>query len=121
MLRFVSLSLVLFQVLFMDLYVPAHTRGLITLGPAGEDVPSCCAPRPAAHPRSGDHHAPTSEDRSHCAVGYLASMYVPVEPFVIVLSPQEAVRLAHDRGVAQVRSVDQPTGFWPLGPPRAAA
>lgn len=110
--RPVCWALILFQVLFLNLFVPGHTRGAITL-PGTPEKSSCCEIKASC----GEKKMPTQEDRKCCAVCFLASHYTPVEPFVIELRAQYLIRQAHEAAVAQIRSRDFPTPFWPAAPP----
>lgn len=112
--RFTCWALVLFQCVFLNVFVPLHTRGAVTL--AGKStVASCCA-RPESDRK---HETPTPDDKKSCAVCYLVSAYVPVTPVVLELQYRELVRQAHDNAVAQVQAVDFHIPFWASGPPVA--
>lgn len=106
-------ALVIFQFFFLNVFLPGHTRGAITID-GKSSVASCCEGRP------GKKHSPTRQDRQCCAVCYLAAHYVPVEPFVFEMDAMERLREAHEAAVAQVCSLDFPTPFWPAGPPAIA-
>lgn len=110
--------LILFQVLFLNLFVPGHTRGAITLAENCDGkVASCCEMKKTKDPK----HVPTPEERRCCAVCYLASTYVPIDPIVVFFDFRELIRQSHELAVAQVRSLDYPAPFWPVGPPSLAA
>lgn len=123
--RATALFLVLFQALFLNVFVPVHTRGAITLGGAGRvevsaagEKGGCCAARSGHEP--GRRQAPTPQDRKCCAVCYLASTYVPAEPVSHEMALREWIELAHDWAVAQVKRAEFPAPFWPVGPPVVA-
>lgn len=119
--RFAVWSVILFQFFFVNVFLPVHTRGSITLNgassctndAAAKETRSCCSSKK-------DSHIPTSEDRKCCAVCYVGSMYTPVDPITLELVLRESLELSHDQAVAQVRSLDFPTPFWPVGPPAVA-
>jgi hypothetical protein len=114
--RVTSWALVIFQCLFLNVFVPLHTRGAISLdGKSRGGTASCCS-----KPDPGSKHeknSPTPEDRRSCAVCYLVSAYVPVDPVILEHELRECVRLAHDAAAAQVRNVDYHIPFWAAGPP----
>lgn len=133
--RVVTWSLLVFQALFVNVFLPAHTRGAITLKAGGQGMSlssrcespgntgapraapaSCCAPM-GRDPHPQKPAQPTPSDRACCAVCYIASLYVPVVPFDLALDLRDFVREAHDRAVAQVRSIAVETGFWANAPP----
>lgn len=119
--RITALLLLAFQALFLNFFLPAHTRGLITLsaqkgGGGGGDTPSCC---------ESEHHPsrpvqPTQDQKRDCAVCYLASIYIPVDPVRLYQPHHDWVRLAHEHAVAQVRSLGTPLPFWSTAPPQDA-
>jgi|GEM_PF-4988707 len=88
------------------IFVPAHKRGMITMGPREAD--SCCAPvvKPVTccdeevvethDPTSSDEpekkdHEPTQRDIANCAVCYWCAIVLPIEVTTIDLSPSGIV------------------------------
>src|SRR5262245_48829752 len=77
--RMIALFLLIFPAFFLNIVVPGHTRGLITLAGGGASpdsqrqiTDSCCA----SHSH-GSHSAPSQKDRANCAICHLAARYTP--------------------------------------------
>ncbi len=67
--------LLVYQALFLNVFLPAHTRGAVTLD--GRHAAACCCE--ADVPRSGKPPAvPSGRDRDHCAVCQFAAGLTPV-------------------------------------------
>jgi len=57
------LALLLYEAMFLNVLVPIHTRGAITLD--GKSVRSCCA---AHESQKSSQRTPTQKDRENCAI-----------------------------------------------------
>lgn len=93
--RLATILLLLYQAAFLNVFVPAHTRGQFTLDdrtPAAARISAagCCAPHSSS--RTPGDHTPTPADRANCAVCHLATHYTP--PPVTELRP-EPLGFAH--------------------------
>ena len=76
--RGTALLLILFQALLLNVVIPGHTRGIITLSGRSaindlRDVGwgGCC------QKHSGSENQPTQKDRAQCAICHLAARITP--------------------------------------------
>jgi hypothetical protein len=96
--RLATILLLVYQAVFLNVFIPAHTRGQFTLddrtpSPATAHLTrgggGCCAPHSSSRPSDP---TPTPADRANCAVCHLATHYTP--PPVTDLRP-EPLGFAH--------------------------
>ena len=117
--RFALWLFILWQVFWMNIFIPGHTRGAY-----GEVGGGCCAPavKSASCCKAGKpegQQPPTEEQKQRCVVCYIAKGYTVATAFVVELAPSgRAVERIHARQ-AQVRSVRFELPFYPIGPPAA--
>jgi hypothetical protein len=80
--RVTSVFLLAFQAFFLNIVVPGHTRGVITLtgrsdaggaGAASMSGSSCCHTEARKAPEDSSRKAPTPKDRAECAVCHIAA------------------------------------------------
>jgi hypothetical protein len=133
------LALLAFQAFFLTIVVPGHLRGAVTLtgtrAPIGLSelglsaagaCPMCCAsdaPQDGARPNSpaaSKNHAPTSKDRSECAICHIAAaLMVPpaieLAPAMAPLRSTEAAAVSRAVPLLRARMIRQDRA-----PPRAA-
>lgn len=64
--RWTGLFLLVFQSLFLNVIVPGHARGMITMDGRG-GCPACCCRAASTGDRS-HRQAPTPADRANCAI-----------------------------------------------------
>ena len=63
---------ILFQFVWLNIVLPVHTRGIVTVGESC-DAGSCCA-----HKVDKSHKTPTREDQKHCAIcAFAAALSIP--------------------------------------------
>jgi len=63
---------IFFQFVWLNIVLPVHTRGIVTIGESC-DSRSCCA-----HKDGKSHHTPTREDQKHCAIcAFAAALSIP--------------------------------------------
>lgn len=74
------IALVVFQSLWLNVIIPGHTRGAITL-PGFKSTPDTCCKQ------DSKKQAPSDDRASHCAVCFFAARLSM--PVVIDLTPQE--------------------------------
>ncbi len=110
--RSVRILFILWQAAWLNVVVPGHTRGAITL-PDG--VPhSCCSQNGMQHDQPA---SPTQNDRAHCAICYFAAGLSTPVYFEFHLN------LLGFREVATFPRVHQPVPadcnlpYFPCGPP----
>ena len=84
-LRRLLLALLLgYQAFFLNVVLPGHTRGAVTLDGRHTGA-SCCCDDAAAKPKSGAPSGPSERDRNACAVCSFAARLTP--PPVVDLVP----------------------------------
>lgn len=125
-LRFIFLA---YLAWLLVLFLPAHTRGQITLGPrdgattAPTTTRSCCDADEdhgvaTTHPIS---KSPTSKDRANCAICFWAAGILPTAPFVFhIVLVEQSLERAHAY-TAQVRVVACRLNQFGRDPPFALA
>ena len=113
--------LAIYVLLWFNVVVPGHTRGMLTMpggkGSEKSGVESCCSSRSAGPNKD---HKPTREQQRRCAVCYVAATYSVPVVLAIDLRPAERVAIANVAALAQVRSIEFPAPYWPIGPPGLA-
>ena len=118
-------SIILFQFLWLNVVIPGHTRGMITVpgsfaNCAPEPSAEVCCPITAGGDRDNEN-TPTPEQRRCCAVCYVAAGYTLPPIFQIDLTPADLIHDAPQRAVTQVASHHTPLPYFPNGPPTPAA
>jgi hypothetical protein len=113
---------ILLQVVWLNVVLPGHTRGVVTL--PGTSVAretasphACCGG--AARPKTNDPSSPTPRERAHCAVCFFAAHMAPPAPVVCELLPHGLVEQLAPRPSPAVVSVERPTIYLGRGPPNA--
>ncbi len=91
------IALLIFQGLWLNVILPGHTRGLVTLpgstvqNKAGDDCGSCCTP----NPETSQDESQSDENRAaRCAVCFFAMRVTP--PPVVDLRPPAMALLGID-------------------------
>jgi hypothetical protein len=76
--------LLVYQFLFLNVLLPGHTRGAITLD--GKHAPRCCCCNGGG---GGDQKpgTPSQRDRDHCAICDFAARVTTPEVFILRLDP----------------------------------
>jgi hypothetical protein len=107
--------------LFLNVFVPMHTRGAVVLEVKGQTGAvaearggggGCCAADGPAEERK-----PDSRDRARCAVCYLVATYVPAIPTSLDLEPAGLVARVREHVLAQVTGMLRALPYFPSGPP----
>ena len=120
--RWCCWSLILFQFLWLNVVIPGHTRGAITIPDTTTGArtiapaDSCCA-LPAPSPDGADDDRPSPDERRRCAVCYQAAGYTLPPVFNIDLAPVGLSACVHERPTMQVASRHIPLPYFPAGPP----
>jgi hypothetical protein len=112
--RSAALALLLYEAMFLNVLVPGHTRGAITL--SGGAVASCCA----SHQSRSSQHVPTQKDRENCAVcNFAARMSTP--PVISWTMPKLGlVQLLPFPPPSVATSIDRRLPYLSRGPPSLA-
>jgi hypothetical protein len=115
--RSARLILAAYVLVWFTMFVPSHTRGVVTVPGAKQDSlsatgsHSCCP--------SGKSDKPTKEQRKQCAVCFVASALSTPIVYVVQMRPIDCIGVASIHPDAQVLSNDFPAPYWPTGPPAA--
>lgn len=78
------LFLLVYQAIFLNVVLPGHTRGAITLSGKAESSMGCDCCQDKQH---GDRGTPTPKDRQNCALCHLAARITP-PPVVTMTLPE---------------------------------
>jgi len=118
-------ALLVFQVIWLNVIVPGHTRGVVTLAGAPTAEESChpvaktkCCPSKAG--RAGEESEPPVDDderKANCAVCYFAARMAPPPAVDLLPSPLEIVRLASPALPESVDSLETLPTYYGRGPP----
>ena len=112
--------LIAFQVLFLNVVVPGHTRGVITLsGRSSSPVPQSSGCGGCCPTRGDPADAPTEEDKANCAVCFFAARITPppVVDFQLTMLGLREVMPLPPRAV--VVTPDLPVPYDGRAPPAA--
>ena len=80
------IAFVIFELVWLNVIIPGHTRGAVTMPCAcehsdtAEACPLCAAAKTA-------HHVPTSRDREHCALCFFAA-HLSIPPVIDLSAPK---------------------------------
>jgi hypothetical protein len=119
-LRLLRLILAIYVFAWLNIIVPGHTRGAITV--AGSEktgktqLASCCS---TSTSKSKDGN-PTPDQKQRCGVCFVAAIYTIPVIYRFHVDLLELTQILHDRAVSQLLKLDFPTPFWPVGPPVGA-
>ncbi len=118
-------SFILFQVFWLNIFIPGHIRGAITVNGSEDDcclpkqvqvvADSCCAP--VDKPVKGDQ--PTQDQKNRCAICYMVKGYSFPVIFTFDL---EFTGNSHQRFaeyVSQIQETEFSFPYFPAGPPAA--
>jgi hypothetical protein len=110
-----ALALLLYEALFLNVLVPVHTRGAITLNASSGS--SCCA---SHETRSTPKQAPSEKDRQNCAVcNFAARMSTP--PVICHQLPELGLAQVLPLPTPDVAvSLERALPYLSRGPPSAA-
>jgi hypothetical protein len=110
--------MLVYQALFLNVLLPGHTRGAITLD--GKHTPACCCagePKPA----DGAPAVPSRRDRDHCALCQFAAGLTPHLFFRITLLPLGVLERLAGMRPGVVRPAEFAATYFACGPPASAA
>lgn len=113
--RLTRVALIFYVLVWFNVIVPGHTRGVITLpaGDASMSAGGCC-------PTKLPGQKPTPAEQKRCAICFVAATYTLPPVFTINLEPGESLGTHVAVVLRQVRFLDYPAPFWPVGPPAFA-
>jgi hypothetical protein len=118
--RAFAIFLALFQAFWLNVVIPGHTRGVVTV--PGWDRESqrevstahgCCA----APGEKSEDGSPTSGDRAHCAVCFFAAKLSTPPVIDYTLPPLAALEIAPVAQPHVAAYVSPPLSFDSRGPP----
>jgi hypothetical protein len=114
--------LALYVLVWFNVVVPAHTRGMITLQPGtGETIASssCCSSEAASSDPADPSQPAKPKSRGPCAVCYVAATYTTIAPFVFDFTPGARVDQSIPLAERDLRARGVELAIYPTGPPRA--
>jgi hypothetical protein len=119
------IALLAYQFLFLNVIVPGHTRGAITLdGKHSGDCPMCCccgdAPANDQGKPDSKQHAPSEKDKESCAICNFAARVMPATFVDLKLGELRFVELMPVTGAHVAASLDFIPTYLGRGPPAAA-
>jgi hypothetical protein len=128
------LAFLVFQALWLNVILPGHTRGSVTL--AGADCESCAAALEGPHavavavagrccstspaPRQHQNH-PTPKQKANCAICAFAARVTPPPPVTLVPSYAGCAIALPTPAPRIVVSLERIPTYYGNGPPPAAA
>lgn len=123
--RWVSWALIFFQVVWMNVIIPGHIRGAVTLpdrkaaarqemGPKVLDAGGCCA---SLIGKKDKTRTPTSEERQRCAVCFVAAGYSLPPVYGFDLTPNGTAIETVVAFVQRIESPAFPRTYDATGPP----
>jgi hypothetical protein len=125
LIRVTSVFLLLFQAIFLNVVVPGHTRGVITLtgrsdaGAASMPAPGCCRTEEHKTREDGSHKAPTPKDRAECAVCHIAARITTATTIDLRLTELGLLEVLPLPPPQLARSVEQIPTYLGRAPPVA--
>ncbi len=113
--------LLVYQAVFLNVLVPGHTRGAITLD--GKHTAPCCCCSSAGEPRPGGKAptGPSDRDREHCAVCQFAAALTSVPPVRFTLPELGLLDVLPAPLPSVVCSLDRIATYDACGPPLSPA
>ena len=116
--------LLAYQSLFLNVFLPGHTRGAVTLDGRHAARPSCCCDGGGGSgpPADGQRRdLPSGRDREQCAVCHFAARVTPPPAFDFRLPPLGLLDRLPPAVPAVATSVDRIRTYLACGPPPAHA
>ena len=110
--------LLVYQALFLNVLLPGHTRGAVTLD--GKHTPACCCegdPRPTERVPA----VPSRRDRDHCAICQFAAGLTPLLFFRITLADHGLLQRSPAAPPPTACSLDRIPTYLACGPPLSPA
>jgi hypothetical protein len=110
--------LLVYQAFFLNVLLPGHTRGAITVD--GKHTPAaccCCGGKPAG----GDPAVPSQRDRDHCALCQFAGVLTPDPVVQLVIAELGLLDVLPTPAPAVAESRDLVTTYLACGPPLSPA
>lgn len=123
-LRPVAIALLVLQAVFLNIVVPGHTRGAVTLdgarsGGDGRGDSACGGHCHGTDESSDPKSAPTPQDRTKCAVCHLAARITPPPAFAFEVAPPERLELLPLPPPHAAESAEFVPTYYGRGPPFA--
>jgi hypothetical protein len=117
--RPLAVALLVYQALFLNVLLPGHTRGSVTLD--GKHVAKCCCCDGGGSPDAKSPATPSQRDRDHCALCDFAARVMPPDVFVLRLDPIGLVARLPVPSPAAIESLERIATYLGTGPPVAHA
>lgn len=119
-------TILFWQVFWLNIYLPGHTRGSITVAGSccamdaaatnDANLPACCRLEKAAEKQKSGS-APTPRQKSNCAICKLVHGYSLPPLYCFDFRPSGFCRVAGITWSAQVSLLPFNFPFYPVGPP----
>ena len=113
--RPLAVFLLVYQALFLNVLLPGHTRGAITLD--GKHTACCCCCGGERGPAGKVPAVPSQRDRDHCAICNFAARVTPPEVFDLRLDPLGLLERLPVPAPTAVVSLDRISTYLACGPP----
>lgn len=112
-LRFLRAIFLAYLTLLLVWFLPAHTRGRITMTPHGAETSSCCS----SDRTVPQDHKPTESDKANCAVCFWAAGILPEYALVIEIRPVCTALIEAQNALDQYSQRFISNSALPRGPP----
>lgn len=118
--RPVHLAFALFQIVWLNVVVPGHTRGAVTLAGAGCPDQSCTSTTLLKCCPTGGRRHPTPAQQRACAICFFAAHLNAPPAIDCALPPLHLLRVAADETAEALIARDAFVPFHSRGPPAGA-
>jgi hypothetical protein len=110
--RRLAWAVILFQLLWLNVFVPGHTRGAVTVAGSDQTTADCCAAT-----KHTSHDAPTPDQQRRCAVCYVVAGYTLPPVFDIDLRPSGLIAIQPNHQVEDAPSLAILLAYHANAPP----
>jgi len=112
--RIFSTSLAAYLLVWLNVVLPGHKRGIVTLPGASAD--SCCRDT-STSASAKRNHPPTSKDRANCALCFFAARVTPPPVAGFDIAPPSLVHLLPIPAPEVVQLIPHPRAYHGRAPP----
>lgn len=112
-------AFILFQFAWLNVVLPGHTRGSITVPGTKPTAPACCAGHQAGSRTPAENQQPTPADRANCAICYFAAGMSTPPPVIVAPMPRGVVAILPLPAPEILISSDYPAAYHGRAPPAA--
>jgi hypothetical protein len=111
---------ILFQFAWLNVVLPGHTRGVVTVPGSKPAVHACCADDESTSDtaaKPSERGEPTPSDRARCAICYFAAGVTTPPPALLAPTPSGVAELLSLPAPESVLSRDFPPAYHGRAPP----